>query len=283
MHPLNANLTFALCAKRLRLNAAALLALLPLTIQCTTTNAAKLRPPSVSSGSGLPLIATAPHSAVVPVARTQEALWQKVYDATRKDALEHRDAAVVLLGDSITQRYHSYRDLESELVGGRPLINAGIFSDGTQHLLWRLRSGQLDGIDPRLIVILIGTNNGQNTAREIAEGVYANAVESLQRFPHAKILLLGILPSGEDPLGKRRTRNKAANALIRAATDGKRSFYLDAGDLFVGPDGLINKDLMPDALHPSRRGYELWTAQMAPAIRELLSESPSPSAESIRK
>jgi lysophospholipase L1-like esterase len=213
-----------------------------------------------------PLLASHQHLAVTAVSRLAEAAWCQRLAEVRAEVLAHPDSDVLFLGDSLTQGFRRHPDLWNEKIGPHAL-NGGITGDGTQHLLWRLRHGEFDGLDPKVVVILIGTNNGLNSATEIAEGIYLNVLEAEQRFPRAHVLLVGMLPSGKDPQGRRRRRNAAANRLVAEALDGKRARYLDLESRFLGPGGQMTDAMLGDALHLTRKGYEILAAGLQPEIQ----------------
>src|SRR5208337_5244157 len=106
---------------------------------------------------------------------------------------------VLFLGDSITDGWRgSGKDVWKEKFEPLKAANFGIGGDRTQHVLWRLQNGELEGIKPRAAVIMIGTNNlGANTAEEIADGIKAIVAEIQKKQPETKILLLGIFPRGQ--------------------------------------------------------------------------------------
>jgi beta-glucosidase len=150
----------------------------------------------------------------------------------------------------------------------------GIGGDQTQHVLWRLDHGNLDGLHPKLAVVMIGTNNAGsgNTSKQIVDGVKA-VVDKLQEIvPDSKVLILAIFPRDAKPDGKLRKINEAANEQIAKLADDKKIFYLDIGPKFLTADGELTKEIMPDALHPNAKGYEIWATAIEPTIVKLLGE-----------
>ncbi|HQZ27671.1 MAG TPA: GDSL-type esterase/lipase family protein, partial [Verrucomicrobiales bacterium] len=112
-------------------------------------------------------------------------------------------AQLVFLGDSITAGWGGQRAIWDEAFGAYTPVNFGIGGDRTQHVLWRITHGELDGIKPKAVVLMIGTNNaGGNTAEEIAQGVIAIVKTIREKQPQAKILLLAVFPRGDKPTGK---------------------------------------------------------------------------------
>lgn len=143
----------------------------------------------------------------------------------------------------------------------------GISGDRTENLLWRLQNGQVETLHPKLIVLMIGTNNWAiNTPEQIADGVKADVDEYLKDCPDAVILLQAIFPRGEKPNDPARAKIKAVNQIISQLGDGKKVIYIDFGDKFLLPDGTLSHDIMPDFLHPSEQGYQIWADAIQPVI-----------------
>ena len=185
---------------------------------------------------------------------------------------------VLFLGDSITDFWRNRgKAVWEKNYGAMHAANFGISGDRTQHVLWRMANGELDGLAPRVVVLMIGTNNTgfeadkvtpRNTPAEAAEGVKAIVRGLRTKFPATKILLLAVFPRGEKPDNPQRLQVAAITAIIANLADGRTVRYLDLGPKFLAADGTLPKDLMPDFLHPNEKGYILW----ADAIREPLAE-----------
>ncbi len=182
-------------------------------------------------------------------------------------------ARVVFLGDSITE-YWRDNQIWRERYAALPSANFGVAGDTTQNVLWRLAQGELTGEDPRLIVLLIGTNNlGRgDTPEEAAYGAGAVVRAVRARFPAAKILLLGIFPRGADARDPYRERVRRANVVLSRFGDGRSVRYLDIGRVFLARDGSLSADVMPDFLHPSLEGYRRCADAMDPLLRRMLGE-----------
>lgn len=226
------------------------------------------------------------HVATTPVAEPTEQKMKR-HEAFNEIS-ELGEAKLVFLGDSITQGWESKGHATwAKYYEPRMAANFGIGGDRTEHVLWRLENGNFDGLKPALIVLMIGTNNTGHQGRpvpELGNAVYectadktADGVELIVRnlrkkAPFAEILLLGIFPRGataEDPMRK---QNEATNALIAKLADQKTIHYLDIGKTFLQPDGTLTKDIMPDLLHLSEKGYEMWAEAIEPKVKELLGE-----------
>ncbi len=177
---------------------------------------------------------------------------------------------LVFLGDSITAGWGGKKEIWDKAFGMYRPANFGIGGDRTQHVLWRITNGELDGIKPKAAVLMIGTNNsGSDPADGIAKGV-TKIVESIRaKLPDTKILLLAVFPRGEKP-NPQREKLKEVNTTIAKLDDGKSVFYLDIGDKFLQPDGTLTKEVMPDFLHLSTKGYQIWADSIAAKLAELM-------------
>lgn len=192
------------------------------------------------------------------------------------------EAPLVFLGDSITEMWQA--DGGGITVWEKywaPLkaANFGVAGDRTEHVLWRLDHGNFDGLKPKLVVLMIGTNNSGHvgeepgydcTPEQTADGIRAILQRLRAKCPKAKILLLGIFPRGEENTDVKRQRNEKVNAIIKGYADDKKVFYLDIGEKFLKPNGDLSVVNMPDMLHLSPTGYEIWADAIAPTVRRLL-------------
>jgi beta-glucosidase len=210
------------------------------------------------------------HSATTPVPR--EGNWMQMHKAINNRA-KQGEIDLIFLGDSITQGWNN-NDAWQKHYGNRRAANMGIGGDRTQHVLWRLDNGNVEGLNPKAVVLMIGTNNSNgedNTAEEIADGIKAIVHKLREKLPNTKILLLGVFPRGEKPNPQRDKINQV-NRLISDVRDPLFVQYLDIGNKFLSPDGTISKEVMPDFLHLSPKGYEIWAEAIEPKIAELTAE-----------
>ncbi|MBS0207833.1 MAG: galactose-1-epimerase [Planctomycetes bacterium] len=184
------------------------------------------------------------------------------------------DVDLLFIGDSITQGWEGAgKETWAKYYGNRKAMNAGIGGDRTQHVLWRLDNGNIDGLSPKLAVLMIGTNNsGQNTSEDIAAGVKAIVAKLRDKLPKTKVLVLAVFPRGGDAESPGHKVNVGANEIFKSVADGENVFYLDIGDEFLGFDKRLNKVIMPDLLHLSPRGYDIWAAAIEAKLVELLGE-----------
>ncbi len=185
---------------------------------------------------------------------------------------------LAFVGDSITRRWRGAGNKEvwDKYWGSYRAINMGIGGDQTQNVLWRLQNGQLDEYQARVFVVMIGTNNcwGEKPVpADVADGIKAILDLIQAKQPQAKILLLSILPEGEKPRPGRETR-AAINALI-SKFQGGPVHYMDISAKFLKPDGTISKDVMPDYLHLSPKGYEIWSEAIKDKVKDLVGDANS--------
>jgi lysophospholipase L1-like esterase len=215
---------------------------------------------------------------------TQNRDWKNYDWATRHRAIVARNEQVkpdiLLLGDSIT---HFWGGEPSDARARGPLsyqkyfgaykvTNLGYGWDRTENVLWRLRHGEVDGIRPRVVMVMIGTNNiGFNSTEEIAAGVTAICEELHRRLPQSKILLMGIFPRGAKADAG---RDKIAGINLELAKlQGTRNItYMDIGKVFLEADGSIAPSIMNDYLHPTEAGYERWGEAIAPTLKKWLTK-----------
>ena len=222
------------------------------------------------------VLATASHAWAVepdqPERRVTEYGWMSI---AKWDELHAKNLArakegnvdVLFLGDSITQGWGDNAPWKKHFA---PLkaANFGIGGDTTRTVLWRLDHGEVDGIKPKGIVLLIGTNNfglHNDKPEDALRGVKAVIAKLREKLPESKILLMGLLPRDAKPDTDYRKRIKTLNAeLAKLQNDNVQ--YLDIGDKYLEADGAIVKDLMPDALHLSEKGYVLWAEAILPIV-----------------
>ena len=210
--------------------------------------------------------------AAIPVPRG-DGWWMDLHNSFNQ-RVKQGNVDLVFIGDSITYGWREGgQDTWAKYYGNRHAVNLGIGGDTTQFVLWRLIHGNLDGISPKLAVIMIGTNNGQgNTPEETAEGITAIVREVQARCPKTKILLLAIFPRGHDPADGLRKKNEQVNAIISKLDDGQSLSYLDLGSKFLHKDGVLPREIMPDLLHPNQQGYDLWAEAIEPKVMQILGD-----------
>jgi lysophospholipase L1-like esterase len=228
--------------------------------------------------------------AATPIARLDLKWWRERHQA-KLEELRRVRPGLIFLGDSITQDWESdgpepWRKFAPEwrrFYGDRNAVNLGFKGDTTASLLWRVRNGEVDGIAPRVAVILIGANNLGRlhwSATDTVLGIDAIIAELRHRLPTTRILLLGVLPS------ERSDWTTETTWTINRALDAKYAHdqlvtYLDVGFVFM-KDGRLNRDLFLDPklnppdppLHPTAQGQALMAAAMEPVLAGLFSDKP---------
>ena len=192
------------------------------------------------------------------------------------------DPEVVFVGDSITHFWAGVDTIGGEFAlprwkqafGKYRTLNLGYGWDRTGNVLWRLDHGEMDGIDPKLVVVHIGGNNYTKTknypgdsAEEVAEGVLAVAARVHEKAPNAKVVVMGVFPFGERPDAPHRVKARATNAILSRAVP--RLGYADFVDLTsrqVRADGIYPRELARDFVHPTDAGYAIWLEALKPHL-----------------
>lgn len=191
---------------------------------------------------------------------------------------------IVFLGDSITKGWKQAESLNwADTTPALQAVNYGIGGDTTRQILWRIQHGVLDGIQPRLVVLMIGTNNlygdhNSGTNEQIADGVKTILARIHEKSPGSRVLLLGVLPRQTSAWC---TRIAALNGLLAGLASPGRVEFRDPGAKFLGADGRVNKDLYsPDLVHLTAAGTEQLTTQVKPWVKALVQASPAKVAAS---
>ena len=210
------------------------------------------------------------HSAIIGEPRAGE-WWMKRHQSMNKNAKKQHD--LLFIGDSITQGWEgSGKGTWEKYYANRKALNLGISGDRTEHVIWRLDNGNLrNQRKAKAAVVMIGTNNTGHIMQdptEVYDGVERILSTLRARCPQAKILLLGVFPRGVNPEDAKRKNNIKINKLISKFHNGERVHYLDISDKFLTNDGILTKEVMPDALHPKQKGYEIWAEAIEPKLKE---------------
>jgi lysophospholipase L1-like esterase len=206
----------------------------------------------------------------------QLAAWMKRHEEFVEIA-RGGNVDVLFLGDSLTDGWRTHgREIWERAFLPLRAANFGLAGDRTQQILWRIAHGELDGIHPRAVVLLIGTNNTtpglgspsltpRNTPQEIIAGITAVMEAVQQKLPEAKIILFGIFPRGEkdDPL---RAEIAFINQTLSGLAQSHAIHFLDIGADFLSSDGSISPEIMPDLLHLRAAGYQRWANRLAPLL-----------------
>lgn len=188
---------------------------------------------------------------------------------------------VYFAGDSITRRWGAtdYPDFLAnwkQNFHGWNAANFGWGGDKVENVLWRLSNGELDGVNPKVIVLMAGTNNvgavrGTDTdaaAADIVERLKAVLAVCRAKAPEAVVILMGITPRNDRPAAGP-VIDKVNERLARLA-DGKKVRYLSINDKLADKDGKLLDGMSPDRLHLSAKGYQVWADALKPVLTELL-------------
>ena len=207
--------------------------------------------------------------------------WFEHFDGLKQKAKAGvKDVKVVFLGDSITHLYAKEVWNENYTNDAYRAINFGICGDRTEHVLWRLQHGQMDNLDPKAIVLLIGTNNTwhrkieQEVPGDTIYGIRMVVRTLLARCPNAKVILHPIFPIGADDKDERRIRNAVVNRELPRICDGRRVFWCDFNSKLLESDGVtLSKETAPDLVHPGPKGYRIWAENLKPTLDYVLGYS----------
>ena len=225
-----------------------------------------------------PFPSSPPHPSVVPAPANND--WTRSWwnERHRQKVTLARDTTpqILLVGDSITHFWEKslFGDGGSavweEHFGKIPTLNLGFGADTTQNVLWRLQNGEIDGINPQVAVVMIGTNNASqlHSSPAVYGGVRAVGEELRKRLPTTPVLLLGIFPRGANKEDGFRMLNEKTNHLLSTLDGMEGVWYADMGALFLDEEGTLSPEIMPDLLHPNEEGYQRW----AVALEELFEE-----------
>lgn len=210
-------------------------------------------------------------TATVPGDRNEP--WWKQRHQHKVELAKQGGYDLVFIGDSITQGWEGHgKAVWDKYYTSRKPLNLGFSGDRTEHVLWRLMHDELEGVNPKAFVLMIGTNNTghrQESPEQTADGIRLILDILQDRRPDAKILLLSVFPRDEKPDGKLRQINNALNAKIKGFADGQKIQWLDMTGTFLAEDGTLPASVMPDFLHPQAAGYEMWAKAMESKIAEL--------------
>jgi len=229
----------------------------------------------------LAALPVAANTAVQPAPR--DAAWLKRHEGFVAEAARG-GVDVLFLGDSITDGWRRPGPNGGKAVWDREIAplraaNFGIGGDRTQHVLWRIEHGTLEGLRPKVVVLMIGTNNTgferdsttpRNTPAETVAGVQALLGQLRRRLPEARVLLLAVFPRGEQPDHPQRLQVNEINRGLAPLADGRLVKFLDLNSRFLAADGTLPAAVMPDFLHPREEGYTRWAAALQAPLAELL-------------
>ncbi len=210
--------------------------------------------------------------------------WQQPRHLQKLELAKKGGEKIVFIGDSITHFWESRgkKQLEKYFTGESKMLNLGFSADRTEHVLWRIENGELDGFEAKAVFLMIGTNNtghysfDKEPPSDTILGIRAVVNKIREKQPKACIVLCGIFPRGADCSDACRIRNDIVNAEIKKFCDNKTLIWCDFSDLYLEKDGTLPRKLFPDLLHPSAEGYEIWYAAIKPYIEAALSGGTKP-------
>jgi beta-glucosidase len=181
---------------------------------------------------------------------------------------------VLFLGDSITAGWaNAGKDAWAAHFEKLRPANFGIGGDRTQHVLWRITNGELEGIQPRVVVLMLGTNNIKADSASAIARADAKIIQTIrQKLPNTKVLLLGIFPRAhrtDAPEAHIPAKVKAVNAELARLADGQAVRYLDLAET-LAPSGALNPDFYTDGVHLTPKGYEAWAKAIEAPLADML-------------
>jgi lysophospholipase L1-like esterase len=218
-------------------------------------------------------------SAAMPIARTDansKAAHEQLLEKAKNGKID-----VYFVGDSITRRWGAtdYPDFLAnwkENFHGWNAANFGWGGDTVQNVLWRLQSGELDGVSPKVIVVMAGTNNLSGLARsdaeakvdEVTNGLKAVLAACQKKAPRTVVILMGITPRNDNPAAAAAIAK--INDNLAKFADGKSVRYLNINDKLADKEGKFLEGMSPDRLHLSVKGYQVWAESLKPVLKDLL-------------
>ena len=198
--------------------------------------------------------------------------WKKRVAQLR--STPHRQhSQVIFIGDSITEGWTDVaKPIWTKTLAPYKPLCLGIGGDQTQNVLWRIDQGELQGLCPKVAVILIGVNNiwwGGFTLEETARGIVSVVTRARKDLPNTQFIIHGIFPAGRRADDEIRQRIVAANRLVKTALDGLQDLrFFDIGQIFLEHDGSIDQAIMHDFLHLTEKGYGRWATALSQPLKE---------------
>ena len=236
---------------------------------------------AVAMRGGLAAILTPEPVAAKPAAAPRtaaDAVTPKLFKRYRHNEFMKRKAAgpigLLFLGDSITDWWpRNGKDSWAKFAPHDP-ADFAVAAMRTEGLLWNITHGELDGLNPKVTVVLIGVNNILQCPDEkpewVAAGIRKVVATVREKMPETKVLLMAIFPARNPATHPARARIAAVNRLIADLDDGKQVRFLDLGAKFLDAEGNVSKALTRDGLHPNAKGYEIWYQSIQPLLKEMM-------------
>lgn len=199
--------------------------------------------------------------------------WYELFSEHKK-ITKQGNVDILLLGDSLIENWTPC--VLKRYFPDVSIANFGIGGDHTGNVLWRLQNMNFNTFKPKVIVLQLGVNNIGHLNEEvnvIVSGIKKVISACLLYMPTSKILLNGLFPYNASADDSTRSIVKDANSALAKFADNKKIYYQYYGDSLLEADGTISSKVMPDFLHPSVYGYDIWAKAMAPDLKKLLIEA----------
>ncbi|SHK04791.1 Lysophospholipase L1 [Rubritalea squalenifaciens DSM 18772] len=228
-------------------------------------------------------VAVTQNSAIEPKQKLENDFydWHQRHKAVLELVKKKQKVDLVFIGDSVTHMFGGEpkssvaigHKVWSQYYGQRNAINLGFGWDRTQNVLWRIQNGELEGIHPKVVVLMIGTNNltgtknaRANTPEEIVEAIHLICETIHDQLPDSKVLLLSVLPR-KNP--KHLEPIREINKLLSELPERDYRTFLDMSSEFADQNGHFGDKLRRDDVHPNQAGYEVWAKTMEPVLERL--------------
>lgn len=180
------------------------------------------------------------------------------------------DIQLVFLGDSLTRRWEDNLDVWNKYFSAYNAANFGVGGDCLENIKWRILNGELDGIDPKVIIVLAGTNNLDKDSEEtIVNGIREIAEIIRHKLRNTRLVILGLLPRNVNETGINYAQKIARiNSQLDALYPSSEIIYRDIGTDLINEQGAVSDTIMPDGLHLNSNGYEI----IGPRLRDIIDE-----------
>ena len=204
--------------------------------------------------------------------------WKNRFDQKLADKnkilAEDKNIDLLFVGDSITQGWENEgAKVWAEKIAPLNAFNIGFSGDRTENVIWRLQQGAVEGLAPKLAVLMIGTNNTghrQERPEHTLAGIRMIVNELRERLPNTRVLILAVFPRDAQPTGPLRMINTQVNQLLPSLADNQWVYFADVNNVFLDNEGKLSESIMPDLLHPNEKGYALWAAALLPHVNALI-------------
>ncbi len=216
---------------------------------------------------------TTPSSTAAVQSKKEARWWMRRHKLKLTEKAALGDVKLVFLGDSITHAWDKYKSEWNKHFAKYRALNLGYSGDRTENVLWRLDNGEIDGINPKVLVMMIGTNNAgirKEKSQDTAIGIKAILQELRKKLPETKILILAIFPRGRNDKDELRKLTMGTNEIIKTYADDRYIFFMNINNIFLDQDRVLHKNVMRDFLHPNESMYQKWAEAILPKIEELM-------------